>query len=49
MNSDSNYLYLIDPDTGEIIAHIDRYYWDLYQWKHNIDIEPNQSFNDPKK
>ena len=45
MKSNSNCLYLIDPDTGEIIAYIDRYLWDLYRWKHGDSIEPNLDFD----
>lgn len=37
----SNYLYIVDPETGEILSVIDRYSWNYYQWKHGVGIEPD--------
>ncbi len=45
MNTNSNYFYLVDPDTGEIIDIIDSYSYYNYIWKKGINIAPNIDFD----
>lgn len=42
----SNILYLVDPDTGEIIDYIDSYSYYYHKWKRGDGIEPNIEFDE---